>query len=348
MLLGCCCVGHAGARKTSRAHAQVHALDEKEFGTYSAYTKRYCNARRGRFGWDVTGCSNAHELHSKLAKVMVRRLKRDVLSQLPRGAVCQSKRRVDGVWPASTPRRCRRGSTATREDREVESKAQSTWPPRHRHTATAREQRQAIDATQHKTQDKTTKTHRRKRRQLVAVEAVDKKALDESKRPVRYSETPLEPSQMPRTDAREKRGEKQVLGRRAESGLAKASSVAAYALDLLQNAGTKILVFAHHKAVMDALEQNLVRGLKGAKAMMRIDGTTPPRERQRLVEAFQNNPSTRLALLSVTAAGTGLTLTAASAVLFAELHWTPGVLVQAEDRAHRIGQHASVNVIIWC
>ena len=103
-------------------------------------------------------------------------------------------------------------------------------------------------------------------------------------------------------------------------------------------------MFAHHKSVMDALEQNLVRGLKGAKAMMRIDGTTPPRERQRLVEAFQNNPSTRLALLSVTAAGTGLTLTAASAVLFAELHWTPGVLVQAEDRAHRIGQHASVNV----
>ena len=53
-----------------------------------------------------------------------------------------------------------------------------------------------------------------------------------------------------------------------KSGLAKASSVAAYALDLLQNQGTKILVFAHHKAVMDALEQNLVRGLKGAKAMM--------------------------------------------------------------------------------
>ena len=79
-------------------YAQVHALDEKEFGTYSAYTKRYCNARRGRFGWDVTGCSNAHELHSKLAKVMVRRLKRDVLSQLPLVSVCQSKRRVDGVF----------------------------------------------------------------------------------------------------------------------------------------------------------------------------------------------------------------------------------------------------------
>ena len=80
-----------------------------------------------------------------------------------------------------------------------------------------------------------------------------------------------------------------------KSGLAKASSVAAYALDLLQNQGTKILVFAHHKAVMDALEQNLVRGLKGAKAMMRIDGTTPPRERQRLVEAclLYTSPSPR-------------------------------------------------------
>lgn len=51
--------------------------------------------------------------------------------------------------------------------------------------------------------------------------------------------------------------------------------------------------------------------------LIRIDGATPAAERTRLVAAFQQSPGVRVALLSVTAAGQGLTLTAASTVIFA-------------------------------
>jgi len=100
----------------------------------------------------------------------------------------------------------------------------------------------------------------------------------------------------------------------------------------------KICIFAHHKAVLDAIESAALK----TSNYIRIDGSTMPKSRQSKINFFQRNPRIRVALLGVTAAGVAVTLTAASTVWFAELFWTPAVLIQAEDRVHRIGQQSTV------
>jgi SWI/SNF-related matrix-associated actin-dependent regulator 1 of chromatin subfamily A len=130
------------------------------------------------------------------------------------------------------------------------------------------------------------------------------------------------------------------------SGTGKAKSVACYLLDWLSGSSNqKILVFAHHKAVLDTIDKALME--KYPNSHIRIDGSVPTLIRAQLVKRFQTCERVRVGLLSMTAAGVGLTLTAASTVLFAELHWTPGVLAQCEDRAHRIGQRAGSVQILY-
>lgn len=100
----------------------------------------------------------------------------------------------------------------------------------------------------------------------------------------------------------------------------------------------KLIVFAHHKDV--------ITGLKEAfpSISVVIDGSTPPTARAEAVDQFQDNPNIKLFIGNIIAAGTGITLTAASHVIFAELDWVPANISQAEDRAHRIGQQNSVLV----
>ena len=77
----------------------------------------------------------------------------------------------------------------------------------------------------------------------------------------------------------------------------------------------------------------LQAGLRKLKVEhVRIDGGTKPEDRQLLVGTFQSTPAVRVALLSIRATGQGLTLTAARAVVFAELSWNVSELKQAEDR----------------
>ena len=63
------------------------------------------------------------------------------------------------------------------------------------------------------------------------------------------------------------------------------------------------------------------------------------------VRVFQNDSDCKVFLGQLTAAGTGLTLTASRTVVFAEHDWVPGNLTQCEDRCHRMGQKDTVRVI---
>ena len=63
---------------------------------------------------------------------------------------------------------------------------------------------------------------------------------------------------------------------------------------------------------------------------IRIDGGVTSELRMQSVRQFQTDPDTKIALLSIMAAGTGLTFTAGSHVVFAELNWTPGILQVGE------------------
>ena len=150
-------------------------------------------------------------------------------------------------------------------------------------------------------------------------------------------------------EMREKHGDKSpqastaVMAFYVATGTAKASASAEYMMKELRAApALKVIVFAHHKNVLDAAESALRRA---GVPHIRIDGETTQTARAASVQEFQKQGSTlRAAVLSVQAAGVGITLTAATRVIFLELSFAPGLLLQAEDRVHRVGQTAPVTV----
>ncbi|XP_076232047.1 SWI/SNF-related matrix-associated actin-dependent regulator of chromatin subfamily A-like protein 1 [Calliopsis andreniformis] len=123
-----------------------------------------------------------------------------------------------------------------------------------------------------------------------------------------------------------------------ESSFAKQRAICDYVEKLFKEK-QKCLIFAHHQNILDAI-------CDVAESMnikyVRIDGKTNPERRKYQVDKFQNCEDYIVAILSITAANAGITLTAAQLVVFAELFWNPGILCQAEDRVHRIGQDDKV------
>lgn len=119
---------------------------------------------------------------------------------------------------------------------------------------------------------------------------------------------------------------------RKEVGIEKVPWVQA-AIEEIIETGEKVIVFCHHEEVAKRLSQPF----KGRSVI--VNGKVSVKDKNRFCEQFQDPESgIDIFIGGLKSAGVGLTLTAATNVLFAELDWTPAVLSQAEDRAHRFGQ----------
>ncbi len=261
------------------------ALAPEEFGNFMGFAKRYAAAHQKNIGrrlvWDFSGASNLGELQERLrATVMVRRLKKDVLTELP------AKRRQVVVMATNG------AAAAVRAEQEA-------WS---RHESAIEEARADLDLA-HAAGDKAAYEAAAKRLQLAAKVAFEEISLA-----------------------------------RHAVAVAKIPHVLEHVDGMLEEGVEKVILFAHHHDVVDALAAHY-----GDQAVT-LTGQTALEDRQAAVDRFQADPSCKVFIGSITAAGVGLTLTAASHVVFAELDWVPANVSQAEDRAHRIGQHNAVLV----
>ncbi|KAJ1553278.1 hypothetical protein HK096_008532 [Nowakowskiella sp. JEL0078] len=106
--------------------------------------------------------------------------------------------------------------------------------------------------------------------------------------------------------------------------------------------GHKVLIFCQMTKMLDII-QDWCMGVKGWQAA-RIDGGVKLEERKRQIEEFNKNPEMKIFLLSTRAGGLGINLTAADTVILYDSDWNPQMDLQAQDRAHRIGQTKPVVV----
>ncbi|KAG7452788.1 uncharacterized protein BT62DRAFT_26814 [Guyanagaster necrorhizus] len=121
-------------------------------------------------------------------------------------------------------------------------------------------------------------------------------------------------------------------------------------IDVVSDAGAntfsqhRVLIFCQMKQMLDIIETDLFKQHMPSVTYMRLDGGTDPGKRHAIVQTFNSDPSIDCLLLTTHVGGLGLTLTGADTVIFVEHDWNPMKDLQAMDRAHRIGQKKIVNV----
>jgi SNF2 family DNA or RNA helicase len=109
-------------------------------------------------------------------------------------------------------------------------------------------------------------------------------------------------------------------------------------LEPLLAGNRKVLLFSQFVRMLRLLEKECA-----ARQIRTHILTGDTKDRQQVMQAFQNDPDPAVFLLSLRAAGTGLNLTTASTVILYDPWWNPAVEAQAIDRSHRIGQTVTVN-----
>lgn len=250
------------------------------FSSRSAFEKRYCGAGSNGFGWDASGATNLEELGEKLrGQCMIRRLKKDVMKELPPKTRQVVEMDTDGLEHAI-------------------EKEKSVWTQHEDDLEDAQVAIELAKASDSEDLFKNAVANLRQKTTLIFTE---------------------------------------IARVRHETAVAKLPKMVEMLHDELEEAN-KIVVFAHHRDVLEGA----ARQFPGECVM--IHGETPQDERDGLIQRFQKDPKCRLFFGSIRATGEGITLTAASNVIFFENDWTASKMAQCSDRCHRIGQKDNVLV----
>lgn len=271
-----CLTGTPLLNRPADLFTQLNLLAPQEFGSFFEYGRRYCAGRKKQIFvrgggkksvWDFSGASHLDELNERLrSTVMVRRLKKDVLKELPPKRVAEIP--VELASPG--------------EYLQAESEFRD-WL-----------------------------------REKVEQGIYDEERLDSALR----AEAMVKVEYLKQCAAR-----------------LKLASAVEWIRGFLDS-GQKLVVFAHHREIVEALAKEF-----GRVAVVLTGGGSQD-VKDAAVRRFQGDPGCRLFIGSIQAAGVGLTLTAASDVTFVEYPWRPADFDQAVDRCHRIGQANSVTA--WC
>uniref|UniRef100_A0A453DYB5 Chromatin-remodeling complex ATPase n=1 Tax=Aegilops tauschii subsp. strangulata TaxID=200361 RepID=A0A453DYB5_AEGTS len=117
-------------------------------------------------------------------------------------------------------------------------------------------------------------------------------------------------------------------------------------LPKLKDRDSRVLIFSQMTRLLDILEDYLIyRGYQ----FCRIDGSTGGQDRDASIDAFNKPGSEKFVfLLSTRAGGLGINLATADVVILYDSDWNPQADLQAQDRAHRIGQKKEVQVFRFC